>query len=282
LERAHDTSGSYRPSRDQRRLFAALAEEIRNHRVEYFDAADWFGREFSLKAIDARKEADLTPEDKRFRKARKREGFVFHRRRDPSGYMERLLRATEDLIEIDDSALPKAARLEHYRRVILVGALMTDPDIHEEAPDLAKALAMDRSHWPTAEALTIGGDREIELNRWWARDQVFDPDFRGYQPFQPLLQRALGALDRERIKHTTDRGAAADPGKSESSNAPAREFQPAGFFPKKIHARLRHAAGPKRKSKRVETKSESGVVFYCVNDVRKWWPNDCPPRRAGT
>lgn len=193
-----EMSEPYRPSAEHLRLFNGLAREIREHAREYLEVAGWFAREFSLKAIDARKEAARTPEDEEFLEARKREGFVPHQRRDPSGYMERLLRATEHLIEIDDSALPKRDRLEHYRRVILVGTLMTDPDLHEEVPDLASALGMDRSHWPTAKDLTIGIGGEVVLDRWWARDQVFDPAFRHYLPFQALAERALVAVQGAR------------------------------------------------------------------------------------
>lgn len=38
--------------------------------------------------------------------------------------------------------------------------------------------------------------------------------------------------------------------------------------------RLRQAANPKRKTKRVQTKTIDGVKCYSVSDARRWWPSD--------
>lgn len=39
-------------------------------------------------------------------------------------------------------------------------------------------------------------------------------------------------------------------------------------------SRLRHAASPKRKTKRVRSKDIDGVVCYSVADVQRWWSGD--------
>jgi hypothetical protein len=182
---------AYRPTPEQRRLFIALSKEIRARQGDYVNAARWFALDFSLAAIDAREEADRHPVEREFIEARKREGWDLHKHQDPSGYMKRLVRAADHLIEIDDSALPKQERQEHYRRAILVGALCTDPDLHQDVPAIAEALGMDRSHWPTAKALIVGSEGEVVLDRRWARDVIFDANFNGNRPLQPLLEHAL-------------------------------------------------------------------------------------------
>ena len=184
---------AYRPTRDQLHLFAALAKEIRAEPNAYLTAASWFQTEFSFASIDARKEAELLPLERTLRDLEASRGWVKHERSDASGFMERLLRATEWLVEIDDSALPKADRVEHHRRVILIATLMTDPDFYEDVPVLAKALKMDRAHWPTAKALTVSAEGEVVLDRWWARDMVFDLRFSKW-PFEPLIERALESV----------------------------------------------------------------------------------------
>jgi hypothetical protein len=188
-------SKPYRPTPKQRQLFERLAKEVRAHAAEYVGAVTWFATEFSIDAIDARYVAKMPAIARRVRKARLRAGWTDNTGRDSSGYMKRLLRATEWLIEIDDSALPKADRIEHYRRVILVAVLITDPDVLTEVSQIASALGVNCAHWPTTKALTVGSE-EHELNRWWAREWVFDPRERKWSGFQPLAERALAAAKR--------------------------------------------------------------------------------------
>ena len=52
------------------------------------------------------------------------------------------------------------------------------------------------------------------------------------------------------------------------------EFLPARCFPKSMHARLRQAARPGRKTKRVRKREEMGVVEYSMSDAKKWWPDE--------
>lgn len=57
------------------------------------------------------------------------------------------------------------------------------------------------------------------------------------------------------------------------------DFRPASWFAQatKIKpSRLRTAANPKRKSKRVRTRIIDGVVCYSMSDARLWWSNDMP------
>ncbi len=53
-------------------------------------------------------------------------------------------------------------------------------------------------------------------------------------------------------------------------------YRPATWFPKGMAGRLRKAASKDRKGKRVRTWKIDGVVCYCVDDARRWWPNDVP------
>jgi hypothetical protein len=190
-------SDPYRPTPKQHRLFDALAKEIRAHAEEYLSATHWFTTEFSIGAIDARFIASLPTVGRQIRDERLRSGSTDNTGSDSSGYMKRLLRATDWLIKIDDSALPRAVRMEHYHRAVLVAVLITDPDVLTEVTQIASALAVNRAHWPTVEALTIGSD-EHEADRFWAREFVFDPRVPKWQAFEPLAKRALKALKRMR------------------------------------------------------------------------------------
>jgi hypothetical protein len=53
-------------------------------------------------------------------------------------------------------------------------------------------------------------------------------------------------------------------------------YLPASSFPKTMRPRLRQAARPLRKSKRVRSKRVNGVVLYSLRDAQVWWPHDCP------
>jgi hypothetical protein len=60
------------------------------------------------------------------------------------------------------------------------------------------------------------------------------------------------------------------------------EYRPATWFRKGMAARLRMAARPTRKTKRVRTKTIDGVVCYSVADARMWWPHDVPAQFNST
>ena len=53
-------------------------------------------------------------------------------------------------------------------------------------------------------------------------------------------------------------------------------FRSPEWFGAKLANRLRKAAAPDRKTKRVRSVKHDGVKLYSVNDARKWWPNDVP------
>lgn len=54
------------------------------------------------------------------------------------------------------------------------------------------------------------------------------------------------------------------------------DYQPGAWFGKSITARLRQAAQPGRKTKRVRSRMIDGVKCYHVGDARRWWPDDVP------
>lgn len=56
----------------------------------------------------------------------------------------------------------------------------------------------------------------------------------------------------------------------------SNEYQPASWFKKELGPRLRMAANPDRKTKRVKTRTVDGVTLYCVADARQWWSTDVP------
>lgn len=60
--------------------------------------------------------------------------------------------------------------------------------------------------------------------------------------------------------------------------APVGDFKPAEWFPPKMKARLRMAAHPNRKTKRVRVKKIDGVNLYSVEDAKLWWPKEMETR----
>lgn len=57
------------------------------------------------------------------------------------------------------------------------------------------------------------------------------------------------------------------------------EYRPASFFGKSMGSRLRKAAAPDRKSKRVRSKTVDGEIMYNLIDARRWWPRDIPDEK---
>jgi hypothetical protein len=55
-----------------------------------------------------------------------------------------------------------------------------------------------------------------------------------------------------------------------------QEYRPASWFKKGVASRLRQAASPRRKTKRVSTQKRDGVVLYSVQDVARYWPEILP------
>mgnify|MGYP007037745002 CR=1 FL=1 len=98
---------------------------------------------------------------------------------------------------------------------------------------------------------------EFQAQHWPAHaDQV-----RAYQYLRLLTDEAAPATE-----------AAGEIAKDEG------EFHPASWFRKGMAARLRMAARPNRKSKRVRSRVIDGVVCYSVEDARRWWPKDVPKK----
>ena len=66
------------------------------------------------------------------------------------------------------------------------------------------------------------------------------------------------------------------PGDDVPGQAPRSDggFRPACWFPPNMQSRLRKAAAPDRKTKKVRRCFVDGVACYCVDDARKWWPDD--------
>jgi len=52
------------------------------------------------------------------------------------------------------------------------------------------------------------------------------------------------------------------------------DFRPISSFPAELHARIRQAVLPGRKSKRVRKRKIDGVNEYSFTDAKRWWPGD--------
>jgi len=65
-------------------------------------------------------------------------------------------------------------------------------------------------------------------------------------------------------------------GAEEVESAGDDAYKPASYFDKSLGSRLRKAAGPQRKSKRVRSRIIDGTTMYNVEDARRWWPTDVP------
>lgn len=101
-------------------------------------------------------------------------------------------------------------------------------------------------------------------------DVVEDSAIR-YGPWSPPMRQML-KLQGRLISGLMARRAAPQKG----GGGAADEFRPAGYFGKKLADRLRMAAQKSRKTKRVRTRVEDGVVLYSVADASKWWQSDMP------
>ena len=100
--------------------------------------------------------------------------------------------------------------MEHYRRVILVAALMVDPDLYDELPEIVSALGMEGPHWQLGPLPVVAGEPQVSLDRLWARDSVFDPNYDKHNGFRALVDRALVALRPSRPPSTLE-GASSAP-----------------------------------------------------------------------
>jgi hypothetical protein len=67
------------------------------------------------------------------------------------------------------------------------------------------------------------------------------------------------------------------PALNRNREAETSDFKPADFFPKSIRARLRMAAGPNRKRKRVRSILVEGTRLFSHSDAFKWWPQQVRP-----
>jgi hypothetical protein len=70
---------------------------------------------------------------------------------------------------------------------------------------------------------------------------------------------------------------------STTNDRPDHDFKSGSWFA--VHtavplSRLRHAASPKRKSKRVRKKTIDGVECYSVSDAQRWWPENMQVRES--
>ena len=54
------------------------------------------------------------------------------------------------------------------------------------------------------------------------------------------------------------------------------EWAPASAFSLELASRVRQAAQPGRKTKRVRKNVVDGVTLYCLNDIRRFWRDDLP------
>lgn len=88
------------------------------------------------------------------------------------------------------------------------------------------------------------------------------------------LRRASTSFKRDALDVPRNGGSL---GTGASGNADEGEYRPASWFVGKASsARLRMAARPGRKTKRVRKRMTEGVVCYSVDDVQKWWPELLP------
>lgn len=61
-----------------------------------------------------------------------------------------------------------------------------------------------------------------------------------------------------------------------AASSDQQEWQPLAWFPQTMRSRIRKAAGPRRKTKRVGTKTMDGVKFYSAKAARRYWARDLP------
>jgi hypothetical protein len=150
--------------------------------------------------------------------------------------LERMFAEVEHLLKAGD----RETRWREFREA--------DPGLAEAATAFADAVKEAFRHLPRTEPAAA----HLAAGRWG--------------PFWAAAERL--ALSTEALRQALG---GTRPGDDEA------EFRPAGWFAQYTSipgARLRQAATPGRRSKRVRKKNVDGVVYYSAADARRWWPQD--------
>ncbi len=169
-----------------------------------------------------------------------------------------------------------ALSTEGGRRIDGIGALALQVEtqglFNVTAPLLVPATPGDPPPWPgwdvllgILRAMSVAAspaDRfNAGLRRWQAGDVISADDWARLESARKLLRLKLGQ----------------PPATIEPKPADAPDFEPMDWFSRHTKipgGRLRHAAAPDRKSKRVKADRSDGVIRYSVADARRWWPDD--------
>ena len=150
--------------------------------------------------------------------------------------------------------------------------------LYESAGKVSEAAkALHTATWPNT--LTDSVKLAIDMARVWASGSV-DAVYREPQE-RPVGNDTLDPIERKhyetlnRVKIIRD-----DLGERSGGENDAKGYKPPSAYPVTVADRIRKAAQPSRKTKRVRTKTVDGVKLYCDADIRQWWPNDLPSESA--
>lgn len=118
-----------------------------------------------------------------------------------------------------------------------------------------------------------------EFARRWRPEHV---QHRTLDPNWHEFARTYVQVRHLKLRTPSETTAPPKTGDQADASGNADEFWPASAFPKHIAARLRMAARPARKTKKVAKKKIDGVVKYSKSDVYRHWPNDFPSEKSAT
>jgi len=134
-------------------------------------------------------------------------------------------------------------------------------------------------HWSSTEELCRAAGNAAVL----AKELGYDPN----PIYKLVMLNDLSRLDEvitlaDRIRTSVQDEVPAPSLHHETPQTPIRnngDFHTAQWFSTETKipsSRLRHAAGRRRKTKRVRAQDIDGVICYSVDDARLWWPQDMP------
>lgn len=102
----------------------------------------------------------------------------------------------------------------------------------------------------------------------------YNGDGKSYFPFEKVNE-ALQAIDKAVDVLMLIAPSKSDGSKPiESDDESNADYRPINSFPFTMHHRIRQAATPKRKTKRVRKRRDLDLIEYSYTDALKWWPSE--------
>lgn len=166
----------------------------------------------------------------------------------------------------------KHERVYSARMVILAIVLAADPDANEYiTPEICELAELQ---YEMSEQEILG---RLCVSWYWNENNLhLCPGINRHNCPTPEALRVLESA-LKLVCEGVPRNIASESALSSvlTTDVPDADFRPIGDFPPEMHSRIRQAALPKRKNKKVRKQNPTGQqVEYSYSDAEKWWPTD--------